>query len=113
MRQITGLTLTLDYTHFTRLGIADSLIEPLIRYASHLHVRGARKDRLQDSFANNVIDYKRIYAALLAAGYSGWIGIEYVWIDWERCNECDNLSESILFRDFFRSLGEGNEDLAV
>ena len=30
--------------------------------------------------------------------------IEYVWIDWEHCNECDNLSETILFRDFFRSL---------
>ena len=27
------------------------------------------------------------------------IGIEYVWIDWEHCNECDNLSETILFRD--------------
>ena len=20
-------------------------------------------------------------------GYSGWIGVEYVWIDWEHCNE--------------------------
>ena len=37
-------------------------------------------------------------------GYRGWLGIEYVWIDWEHCNECDNLSETILFRDFFRSL---------
>jgi len=27
-----------------------------------------------------------------------------VWIDWEHCNECDNLSETILFRNFFRSL---------
>ena len=27
------------------------------------------------------------------------MGIEYVWIDWEHCNEVDNLSETILFRD--------------
>jgi NAD(P)-dependent dehydrogenase (short-subunit alcohol dehydrogenase family) len=30
------------------------------------------------------------------------IGIEYVWIDWEHCNEVDNVSETILFRDFLR-----------
>jgi hypothetical protein len=29
--------------------------------------------------------------------------VEYVWIDWERCNECDNLSETILFRDYLRT----------
>ena len=37
-------------------------------------------------------------------GYAGWLGIEYVWIDWEHCNECDNLSETILFRDHLRQL---------
>ena len=31
----------------------------------------------------------------------GYVGIEYVWIDWEHCNEVDNLSETILWRDFF------------
>jgi hypothetical protein len=31
------------------------------------------------------------------------LGIEYVWIDWEHCNEVDNLSETILWRDFFRA----------
>lgn len=101
---VPGLTLTLDYTHFTRLGMADAVIEPLINYASHFHVRGAREGRLQESFARNAIDYARVYAAMEETGYSGWIGIEYVWIDWEHCNECDNLSETILFRDFFQRL---------
>ena len=36
-------------------------------------------------------------------GYSGYVGIEYVWIDWEHCNEVDNLSETILLRDLLRS----------
>ena len=99
---VPGLTLTLDYTHFTRAGLPDSDIEPLLRYASHFHVRGAREGRLQTSFTANTIDYARVESAMKEAGYTGWIGIEYVWIDWERCNECDNLSETILYRDFFR-----------
>jgi sugar phosphate isomerase/epimerase len=102
--QVPGLTLTLDYTHFTRLGLPDAAIERLVPYASHFHVRGARAGRLQASFARNAIDYKRVFEAMQTTGYVGWIGIEYVWIDWEHCNECDNLSEVIQFRDFFRAL---------
>jgi sugar phosphate isomerase/epimerase len=104
VQYVAGLTLTLDYTHFTRLGMPDASVEPLVNYASHFHVRGARQGRLQASFAQNVIDYERVYHAMKAAGYAGWIGIEYVWIDWEHCNECDNLSETIQFRDFLGSL---------
>ena len=106
VENVPGLTLTLDYTHFTRHGLPDSAVEPLVKFATHFHVRGARDGRLQESFADNVIDYERVYQAMLASGYSGWIGIEYVWIDWEHCNECDNLSETIRFRDFFRALIE-------
>jgi sugar phosphate isomerase/epimerase len=101
---VPGLTLTLDYTHFTRAGMPDDAIEPLLAYASHFHVRGARLGRLQAAFKDNVIDYRRVFDRLQQAGYEGWLGVEYVWIDWEHCNECDNLSETILFRDFLRSL---------
>lgn len=110
VQQVPGLTLTLDYTHFTRIGMPDSAIEPLIKYASHFHVRGARPDRLQESFARNEIDYQRVFEAMQSTGYQGWIGIEYVWIDWEHCNECDNLSETIQFRDFFRRLINKREE---
>jgi sugar phosphate isomerase/epimerase len=103
VRGVQGLTLTLDYTHFTRIGLPDSEIEPLIQYASHFHVRGARKDRLQTSFKDNTIDYAQVLKAMRSSSYSGYLGIEYVWIDWEHCNESDNLSETILFRDFLRS----------
>ncbi len=98
-----GLTLTLDYTHFTKLGIADQQIEPLVAHASHFHARGACKGRLQASLKNNVIDYGRVLRAMRECHYPGYVGIEYVWIDWEHCNEVDNLSETILLRDLFRS----------
>jgi len=104
VERVAGLTLTLDYTHFTRMGFPDSSIEPLIAFASHFHARGARKGRLQASFDENTIDYGRVVRKMRAVGYRGWIGVEYVWTEWERCNECDNVSETVRFRDLLRSL---------
>lgn len=101
-KSVPGLTLTLDYTHFTRCGVPDSAIEPLTKYASHFHARAARKGRLQASFKQNAIDYRRLLRALRRHHYSGYLGVEYVWIDWEHCNEVDNVSETILMRDFLR-----------
>jgi sugar phosphate isomerase/epimerase len=101
---VPGLTLTLDYTHFTKIGLPDGEIEPLVQHASHFHVRGGRKGRLQERFAHNTIDYQRVAKVMQKTGYRGWLGIEYVWIDWEHCNECDNLSETVLYRDFLRGL---------
>ena len=40
VRGTPGLTLSLDYTHFTRSGIPDARVEPLIAHASHFHARG-------------------------------------------------------------------------
>jgi len=100
---VPGLTLTLDYTHFTRSGLPDSAAEPLVRHASHFHVRGARRGRLQASFRENTIDYGRVLRAMEKTNYRGYVGVEYVWIDWEHCNEVDNLSETIQFRDFLRA----------
>jgi sugar phosphate isomerase/epimerase len=103
VRDVQGLTLTLDYTHFTRVGFPDSATEPLVAHASHFHARGARKGRLQSPFSKNTIDYARVLQAMRKANYRGYVGVEYVWIDWEHCNEVDNLSETIQMRDFLRA----------
>jgi sugar phosphate isomerase/epimerase len=103
VRGVPDLTLTLDYTHFTRSGLPDSAAEPLIAHASHFHARGARKGRLQTSLQKNTIDYARVLRALRQADYKGYVGVEYVWVDWEHCNEVDNLSETIQLRDFLRA----------
>ncbi|MDB6128782.1 MAG: hypothetical protein JWM35_2678 [Verrucomicrobia bacterium] len=103
VRRVPGLTLTLDYTHFTRAGISDRSIEPLVKHASHVHMRGACRGRLQCNFKQNTIDYPRMLAAMKKAGYRGWIGVEYIWIDWEHCNESDNVSETLVLRDFLRA----------
>ena len=103
VRSVPGLTLTLDYTHFASRGIPDAEVEPMIAYASHFHARGARQGRLQCSLKDNIIDYGRILDVMKTTRYAGYIGLEFIWIDWEHCNEVDNVSETILFRDFFRS----------
>jgi len=100
---VPGLSLTLDYTHFTRVGYPDSEVEPLVHHATHFHVRGACEGRLQTGFKSSTIDYARVLETMRMCGYSGYLGIEYVWIDWEHCNESDNLSETILFRNFLRA----------
>ena len=58
---------------------------------------------MQASLKENVIDYGRILNVMESTGYGSYIGIEYVWTEWEHCNEVDNLSETILFRDFFQA----------
>jgi sugar phosphate isomerase/epimerase len=99
VRDVPGLTLTLDYTHFTRAGMPDSAVEPMVKHASHFHARGARRGRLQAALKQNTIDYARVLRAMRQTRYRGYIGVEYVWIEWEHCNEVDNLSETIQLRD--------------
>ena len=99
----SGLTLTLDYTHFTLQGIGDEDIEPLLRFASHFHARGACKGKLQASSKENTVDYPRILRAMNRVGYGGYVALEYVWTEWMHCNEVDNLTETIWLRDLLRS----------
>ena len=102
--KVPGLTFSLDYGHFTCVGVPDAEVEPLIPHASHFHVRGARRGMLQASFRDNTIDFARTVEVMKSVGYDGFLTLEYVWVDWEGCNRADNLSETIRFRDFLRPL---------
>ena len=96
---VPGLSLTLDYTHFIREGYPQEDVDVLLKYANHFHARGAKIGHLQASAQHNIIDYEDIIKKLIMNNYSGWIGLEFIWIDWENCNEIDTLSETILLRD--------------
>ena len=99
VRRVPGLGLTLDYAHFTRAGISDARIEPLTGFATHLHARCARRRRLQSSLKENTIDFSAALAALSKNKFTGWMALEYVWIDWEHCNGVDVVSETVMLRD--------------
>jgi sugar phosphate isomerase/epimerase len=97
--RVPGLTLTLDYGHFTCQGIPDDEIEPLLASASHFHARCGSKGKLQAALEENTIDFRRIVRAMKRVSYSGYVAVEYVWTEWMQCNRVDNLSETILLRD--------------
>jgi sugar phosphate isomerase/epimerase len=100
---VPGLTLTLDYTHFVYQGFSDADCETLLPRASHFHARGGAEKRLQTSLKKSAIDYRRVLQQMKEVKYPGYFAIEYVWIDWEGCNETDNLSETILLRDLAKN----------
>jgi sugar phosphate isomerase/epimerase len=93
--RVPGLGLTLDYAHFTQAGVTDARIELLTKFATHLHARAARRGRLQSPLKENTIDFPAALAALRKNKFTGWIALEYVWLDWQHCNEVDVISESI------------------
>lgn len=98
-----GVELTLDYSHFVRQGLAEEDADVLIPFTRHVHVRGASAHRVQESIRENTLDFERILGALRDGGYDGYLTLEYVWLEWEHCHECDNLAESILLRDRLRA----------
>jgi sugar phosphate isomerase/epimerase len=104
-----ALELTLDYTHFVAQRVAEERIDPLVAHARHFHARGARPGRPQCAMKDNTIDYEHVVDQLLAVGFDGFIASEYVWIEWEHANECDNVSETVMMRDRIRARLAGRD----
>ncbi len=99
VRMTKGLTLTLDYGHYTAQGERDAAIEPLVKHTSHFHARAASRGLLQTTLADNTIDFEGIVKVMKKTGYSGYLGVEYVRMGEEVVPDVDNLSETILMRD--------------
>jgi sugar phosphate isomerase/epimerase len=98
-----SLTLSLDPAHFIYQGFLDQDVLPLIPRTSHFHARCARKGRLQAPMKENTIDFFRYLDTFEQYRYAGWIALEYVWMEWEYCNEVDNISETVLLRELLLS----------
>lgn len=103
---VPGLTLTLDYGHFVSSGIDSHAVHSLLPFASHMHARGGARNRLQTPVSENEIDFGGIVRRLYKQTYSGFLAIEYVWVDWKQCNRTDNVSETILLRRLLEELME-------
>lgn len=104
LRQVPGLTLTLDYGHFLCVGSSNEQVHPLLRHASHMHMRCAAPGLLQCAADANRVDFDAITTLLREQQFQGFLCLEYVWTEWMGCNQVDNLSETILLRDRLRAL---------
>jgi sugar phosphate isomerase/epimerase len=98
VRSVEGLTLTLDYTHFEKMGMLYSEYRVLMPYASHFHARNAAPGQLQTIAQENTIDYEDVVRSMIAENYKGFIGVEFIWMEWEKGNRVDNVSETILLK---------------
>lgn len=106
LKAVPGLTLTLDHSHYTFQGIPLESLRPLMDYASHIHVRGARQGEMQCSVERSETDFALIAAHM--QNYTGKVCIEYTYTAWENCNRTDNVSETILLKKLLTDLLTSN-----
>jgi sugar phosphate isomerase/epimerase len=99
----TGIGLALDYSHFACLGYRQSEVDPLARYATHVHLRQAKMGHLQAKFALGTLNFPAMFATLRDAGYTGWLALENVHQDYMNTLTEDVLTETITMRDAFRA----------
>lgn len=104
LQRTPGLTLTLDYSHFLREHCSQESVDPLVPYASHMHLRHARNGVLQTIYAENEIDYKALVDILRKHHYKGILTIEFCSSAWENINRVDTIGESILLKELLTSL---------
>lgn len=102
VREVPGLTLTLDYSHFICSGFSQEEITPLLAHAGHLHIRGASPQMMQTPVKESTIDFVRLVRDMKEYSYSGIVALEYVYEDWEDNFRCDTISETILLKDLIK-----------
>ena len=94
-KRVPGLKVALDYTHFLVQYISVERAHKLIPYAGLVHVRQARPGKLQTRDVEGTLDYVDIVHRLKAAGYDGFLSLEYVSSDWYDGRQIDTLSETM------------------
>ena len=99
VREVPGLSLTIDHSHFIVHGIPYEEIARMHPYGTHWHARQAALSRLQTSTAEGDIDFQRVVADLTRDGYDGVIAIEYVYTPWLDLTHQDVLRETVTLRD--------------
>lgn len=104
LKEADGLTLILDHSHYTFQGYDTESLRNLMPYASHIHVRGARKGEMQCSVARNETDFAAVAEHMKSENYAGAICLEYTYTDWENCNRTDNVSETITLMNLMKDL---------
>ena len=104
-REVPGLGLTLDVSHFDAQAVTLDRTLALVPLARHVHVRASMPGAVQVRWRDNETDFAAITAALDQAGYDGVFCIEYVPMAKWRCDEMDVVSESLAARAALHELG--------
>ena len=103
VNEAEGVRLALDYGHFLTLGYRQADVDPLAPYAAHVHLRQAKPGFLQTRLEHGVLNFPRILSTLRAAGYDGYLAVEYVHQDYLQTDNVDVISETVKLRDLLRA----------
>jgi sugar phosphate isomerase/epimerase len=98
-----GLGLALDWGHFLTLGYTQPQVDPLAAHAAHVHLRQAKQGMLQTRLEHGTLNFPRILDTLRAAGYDGYLAVEYVHQDYLQTDNVDVTSETVKLRDLLRA----------
>jgi len=79
-RLAPDVKLTLDYSHFICQGFSQTDVEPLHRFAGHVHVRQASPGQIVSDVDRGVIDMARLVSTLRRDGYAGLFSVEYLYL---------------------------------
>lgn len=78
VNDVPGLKLTLDWAQMVCQDIFHDDILKLLPHARHIQIRQAARAQLQTPFERGRIDPAKVVKDVLASGYSGLIGVEYM-----------------------------------
>jgi sugar phosphate isomerase/epimerase len=77
-REVPGLRYTLDYAHFTCLGIPQEEVAPLHEFAGHMHGKQARPGFLKCRMEEGEIDFEAIFRDLIRRDWDGVVTMECI-----------------------------------
>lgn len=104
---VPELKLALDYAHFICMGYRQEEVDALAPHAGHVHMRQARPGALQAKWGEGVLDFTAIVGVLRAAGYQGYLAVEYVHQGYMNTLFDDVLTETVRMRDHLQACGIG------
>lgn len=104
---VPELRLTVDHAHHIYGGADQADIDALLPAARHIQTRPGRPGALQVRVVEDAIDFRKVVEQLAAAGYDGYLAIEFVWQDWLDCYNIDTVGETALMRDRLRGYDNG------
>lgn len=104
LKDVPGLSLTLDWAHLVCQDIFHDEIIKLLPHARHIQIRQAARAQLQTPFDQGRINVQRVVADALAAGYDGIICVEYMNTPgWHGMMAVNAVRESARMRDELRA----------
>ncbi len=102
LREVEGLNLTLDYSHFMCLGFRAGRDRPPPAICGAHPPEASPPRALQTAMGQGTLNIGALLGALKKQGYAGYIALEAVHQEYMNTVYEDVLSEIILMRDFCR-----------